>query len=102
MFAQITVVTMVIDAPDRTAAVEILKDQTPEGLLKKSATEYQLAWSEEEHSDTVRVRNGVLAQFLNLIQNIIPKVGIPIIVGPEEKGKIILPFEKRVEKRTGQ
>ena len=93
MFGQIKVSTVEIEAEDRAAAVVILKVHQDGVKENKKRTEYVMAWSEEEDSDTVRVRNGILAQFLNLIQNVIPTIGRPVPT-PQEKSRIVLPFQQ--------
>lgn len=91
LYGSVAVMTVVIEAEDEKAALKLLQKHKYEGPDKKKA-QYKLHWGEVPESDITAERDGVLAQFLNLIQNIIPRPAKDIVI--ETQGVIIHPFAK--------
>jgi hypothetical protein len=91
LYGKVTVLTLELDAESKNDAEEQLEAARLSGGegedIKKSV--YKLAWTERNDKDPSEDRNRVLAEFLNLMQNVIP--GIP----QKTPSRIILPFEEK-------
>ena len=86
LFGKVIVRGAIIEAESDGEANEILKDTTTEFGNRKLKFEHELYWGETPKSNIVHERDGVLAEFLKLMQDEIPR--------GSGKGLIIHPFKE--------
>lgn len=76
LYGSVIVRTVEINCENEKEALALLKNTKYEGK-NKVKTEYKLHWGEVPTSDIVVERDGVLAEFLTLMTNIIPRPILP-------------------------
>lgn len=84
LYGSVIVRTILIEATDEVHALAILKDTKPSENNNKICSEYKLHWGEVPGGNITQQRDGVLNEFLNLIQVKIPRADMPenIIIPP--------------------
>ncbi len=84
MFGQVTVRTITVEADDQEKALVILKDLKV-GLPAKVITENKLTWGETPDRDITFERDGVLADFLDLMHSIPRCSAADFITFPDQR-----------------
>jgi len=92
LYGSVIVNTIEINADDQAAAEKLLEDHKYEGADKKKTT-YRLHWAEMPTSDIKLERDAVLQEFLNLMQNHVPRPDIeaPVILTLDDHIKLTRP-----------
>lgn len=73
LYGSVTVRTVLITAEDDKEALALLKNHKYEGV-NKVKTEYKLNWGEVAGCNITKEHDGILAQFLTLMQEEIPRI----------------------------
>lgn len=76
LYGSVIVRSVLITAEDEKEALALLKNHKYEGS-NKIKTQYALHWGEVPGSNISMERDGVLAEFLNLLQVVIPRSDMP-------------------------
>ena len=83
LYGKVIVRTVTIEADDEQKALVILNDIETDHGNKKVLNEYELHWGETDKTNITRQRDGVLAEFLNLMQNEIPRGSATSLILPQ-------------------
>jgi len=85
LYGKVKVQAIIIDAEDDKEALAILK--RPADTEGKILLDNTLTWAEHPGTDITAERDGVLAAFLNLMQNEIPRSSARSIIVPPWRTK---------------
>lgn len=89
LYGKVSVQAILIDADDEAKALEMLKNTNSQP--GKVLLDYKLHWGEVPETDITHERDGVLAQFLNLMQNEIPRGNPSNIIVPDASDNLDRP-----------